>query len=608
MTLQEKLDNLPAKPGCYLFKDKQGQVLYVGKALILRNRVRSYFQKSRPFHPRTALLVKRIADVEVFVVDNEIEALILENTLIKDRKPRFNVNLKDDKSYPSIRVTNEDFPQVFVTRKIVRDGSSYFGPYTDVKNLRFTLKTLQRLFPIRTCKYNLNEETIRRKSVSLCLEYYIKKCKGPCQGLHSREEYDAVIRQVKSFLRGKTDDILKSLKREMEEQSARLEFEEAARTRDKLQALQTYRNTQKVVQNDGRDRDIIALAREDNDACAVLMKIRDGKVLGRVHKYIGDAEWYGTDDLIANFVRNYYLETEDLPQDILTETPVAEHETLERLLSGKSGRRVHFTTPQIGEKKKLVDMARKNARFLLEELKLQKIKAGERVPHAVKALKRDLRLEREPRRIECFDISNIQGTDPVAAMVCFVDGKPRKSEYRVFHIRVKETPDDFAMLREAVQRRYSRLLKENKSLPDLIVIDGGKGQLSGVVRVLRELGLEKQPVIGLAKRLEEVFFPGVSDAQMLPRTSSSLKLIQQLRDEAHRFGVMHHRKRRKKRTLVSEIDRIEGIGPRRHSQLLKRFGSVKKIREADVEQLIRVGGLPQKIALNVYNHFHGAGE
>ncbi len=606
MTLQEKLDNLPAKPGCYLFKDRQGQVLYVGKALILRNRVRSYFQKSRPFHPRTALLVKRIADVEVFVVDNEIEALILENTLIKDRKPRFNVSLKDDKSYPSIRITHEDFPRVFVTRKIVRDGSSYFGPYTDVKNLRFTLKTLQRLFPIRTCKYNLNEETIRRKSVALCLEYYIKKCRGPCQGLQSREEYGEVIRQVKSFLKGKTDELLRTLKTEMEAQSARLEFEEAARTRDKLQALQNYRNTQKVVQNDGRDRDIIAAVKEDNDACVVLMKVRDGKVLGRVHKYIGDAEWYDTADLLTNFVRDYYLENEDLPQDVLTEVAVAESETLAAILTEKSGRRVHFSTPRIGEKKKLVEMTRKNARFLLEELKLQKLKAGERVPHAVKALKRDLRLEREPRRIECFDISNIQGTDPVAAMVCFVDGKPRKSEYRVFHIRVKQTPDDFAMMREAVERRYGRMLRENKPLPDLIVIDGGKGQLSSVVSVLKKLNLERQPVIGLAKRLEEVFFPGVSDAQMLPRTSSSLRLIQQLRDEAHRFGVMHHRKRRKKRTLTSEIDKIDGIGPRRHNQLLTRFGSVKKIAAASVEELIRTGGLPQAVALNVFNHFHKA--
>lgn len=603
MTLKEKLDNLPARPGCYLFKDAKGTVLYVGKAISLRSRVRSYFQKSRPYHPRTELLVQRIADVDIFVVDNEIEALILEDALIKDRKPRFNVRLRDDKSYPYIRITHETFPRVFVTRKRVRDGSHYFGPYTDVKTLRYTLKTLHRLFPIRTCQADLTPEVVRRKSVDLCLEYYIKKCQGPCQGLQSPEEYAAMIKEVKRFLSGQTDHLVKNLRARMQALSDRLEFEEAARLRDKLQALENYRNSQKVVQTDERDRDVIAVAREDDDACVVLIKIRDGKVLGRVHKYIAHAEWHATAELLGSFAGRYYGEHEDIPQDILLEEMVPEKEALEKWLSDRSGRRVYIRAPRIGDKKKLVDMARKNARFLLEELKLQKLKRDEKTSRTVKALQKDLRLPAAPRRIECFDISNIQGTDPVAAMVCFVDGKPKKSEYRVFHIRVKETPDDFAMMREAVERRYSRLLREKKPLPDLIIVDGGKGQLSSAVSVLRSLGLEQQPVIGLAKRLEEVFFPGVSEAHMLPRVSSSLRLIQQLRDEAHRFGVRHHRKKRKKRTLKSELDAIDGIGAQRRARLLKQFGSVKHIREATVDELQK-SGLPLKVAQNVFHYFH----
>ncbi len=603
MELSEKLKNLPLKPGCYLFKDKEGTVIYVGKAILLRNRVRSYFQKSRPHDARLQLLVKKIVDVEVIVVDSEIEALILENNLIKDRKPRFNVDLKDDKSYPFIRITKEDFPQVFVTRKIIRDGSSYFGPYTDVKNLRSTLKTLQNIFPVRSCKYDLSPQVLKRGSVKLCLDYYINKCKGPCQLKFSKEEYGNVIGKVRRFLKGKTDELVKEIKNEMESLSDNLEFEEAARTRDKLLALETYRNNQKMVQSDYRDRDVIVVKKEDNDACAVLVKIRDGKILGRIHKYLKNTEWFDEATLLNSFINDYYISTEDLPQDILVLHEIESQKTIEDFLSESGHRKVSFIFPQIGEKKKLIDLCLKNAAYLLQELKLQKLKAKDYVPHSVKALQRDLRLEKAPRRIECFDISNIQGTDPVASMVCFVDGKPKKSEYRKFNIRIKSTPDDFAMMREAVERRYSRLKREEKDFPDLIILDGGKGQLSSAYAILKKLSIENQPIIGLAKRLEEVFFPGVSDAQMLPRTSSSLKLIQQLRDEAHRFAITAHRKRRKKRTLTSELDKIDGIGENRRNFLLNTFGSVKKIKEASLEMLVSRGKLPQKTAQNVFEFF-----
>lgn len=603
MSLKEKLANLPVKPGCYLFKDKDGKVLYVGKAVVLRNRVKSYFQK-KPLEPRLQAMVNKIKDVEIFVVDSEIEALILENNLIKDRKPRFNVNLKDDKSYPFIRITNEDFPQVFVTRKIVRDGSSYFGPYTDVKNLRYTLKTMQQVFYIRSCKYELTPQVIKKGSVQLCLDYYIKKCKGPCQSLFSKEEYAQVIEKTRRFLKGKTEEIIRELKAEMEQQASNLEFEDAAQTRDKILRLENYRNTQKMVQSDSRDRDVVVIKKEDDDACVVLVKIREGKILGRIHKYIKQAEWYSEVKLLDTFINDYYFTTEDIPQDILVQFNSESQELVGSYLSERSERKVSFISPQIGEKKKLIDLCLKNAAYLLEELRLQRLKAKDYTPHAVKALERDLRLKKTPRRIECFDISNIQGTDPVASMVCFVDGKPKKSEYRKFNIRVKSTPDDFAMMREAIERHYSRLIRENKDFPDLIVVDGGKGQLSSAVSILKKLGVKDQPIIGLAKRLEEIFFPGVSDSQMLPHTSSGLKLIKQLRDEAHRFAVTSHRKRRSKRTLTSQLDAIEGIGENRRNKLLKTFGSVKNIKKATLEELVNKGKLPQNTALSVVEFFN----
>ena len=604
MTLQEKLNNIPSKPGCYLFKDHKGAILYVGKAGVLRNRVRSYFQKSRPFHPKLEALMRRVTDLEWIITDSEVEALILEYNLIKEHRPRYNVTYRDDKSYPYIRITNEDFPQVFITRKLVRDGSHYFGPYTNVKEVRYTLKTLQRIFLIRSCKYDLNADTIRQKKVPLCLDYYIKKCRGPCQGLQSKEEYNAIIQRVRRFLEGKTNDLAKELRAEMEAHAKRLEFEDAALLRDRLETLEKYRNSQKIVQNDFKDRDLIAVVKEDDDGCAVLFRIREGKVIGRLHRYLSKVEWKDKSALTENFINTYYFKSDDIPQEILVEHLPENPVAIEEWLSKRSGRHVHIAAPRIGEKKKLIDMALKNARYLLEELKLQKLKAKDYVPHTIKALQRDLRLPKLPRYMECFDISNIQGSDPVASMVCFVDGKPKKSEYRKFKIQSKDTPDDFAMMREAVKRRYSRLLREGKTLPDLIIVDGGKGQLSATLAVLTELGLGQQPVIGLAKRLEEVFLPGLREAQMLSHTSSALKLLQQIRNEAHRFAVTFHRQRRKKRTLISELDNIAGIGPKRRVRLLQRFGSVKQIATASIQELIEKGGLPKNTAQNVYRYFH----
>jgi excinuclease ABC subunit C len=602
-TIEDKLKNLPAKPGCYLFKDKNKKILYVGKAGVLRNRVRSYFQ-SGPIHPKIDALVKRIADIEYIVTDSEVEALILENNLIKKHKPRYNVNLRDDKTYPYIRITNEDFPQVFVTRKVIRDGSHYFGPYTDVKNVRYTLKTLQQIFTIRSCKYNLTPEVIEKKKVQLCLDYYIHKCKGPCQALQSKEDYQIEIDRVNRFLKGKTDDLVKEIRNEMNSCSERMEFEEAARFRDKLNALENYRNAQKVVYHDAVDRDILAVAKEDDDACAALFKVRESKITGRIHYYMAQVEWQTLPEIITTFIEQYYFKSDEIPQEVYIQEEIGNEKTVVSWLSERLGKKVNILVPQQGEKKKLVDLAQKNAKYLLEELKLQKLKSKDYVPHVVKALQRDLRLKKEPRYIECFDISNIQGTDPVASMVCFIDGRPKKTEYRRFKIQTKDTPDDFAMMREVVKRRYLRLLKENKKLPDLIMIDGGKGQLSSALGVLNDLGIQNQQIIGLAKRLEEVFFPGISDAQMLPHTSSSLRLMQQIRDEAHRFAITFHRERRKKRTIASELDRIEGIGPQRRKQLLKTFGSIKNIKKLSVNELVEKGKIPTNTAQNIFNYFH----
>ncbi len=600
--VEKKLESVPAKPGCYLFKDQNGAVIYVGKAAVLRQRVRSYFQPSRPLHPKLTALVRRISDIEWIITDSEVEALILENNLIKEHKPRYNVSLKDDKSYPYIRITNEDFPRIFITRKIVRDGSEYFGPYTNVKNVRNALRTLQRIFPTRSCKYDLTPEVIQSKKIPLCLDYYIHNCKGPCQGLQTKEEYGQIIDRVRKFLKGKTSELIREIRAEMQQYAERLEFEEAARVRNRLELLENYRNTQKVVQNDFRDRDIVAVAREGNDACAVLFKVREGKIIHRVHYYLNQIAWAEEGEILESFLKQYYTKTDDIPQEIDVSQEPPSQDILEQWLHHKAQRKVIIRQPRIGEKKKLVEMTQKNARYLLDELKVQKLKRA--VPKAVTSLQKDLKLPVAPRRMECFDISNIQGTDAVASMVCFVDGKPKKSEYRKYKIRTKDSPDDFAMMREVITRRYRRLLAENKPLPDLIVVDGGKGQLSSAVQALRELGVEDQPIIGLAKRLEEVFLPNWKDAQMLPHTSPALRLLQHIRDEAHRFAVTFHRKRRQKRTLRSELDDIPGIGVKRRQQLLQNFGSVKEIKQASLQELIQVGKIPASVAREVWNFFH----
>ena len=604
IALGEKLEHLPSGPGVYQHKDAAGKVLYVGKAKNLRNRVRQYFQRSRAVDPRIELMLSKATDLEIIVTDSEVEALILEANLIKRLKPRYNVTLKDDKSYPYIVVTHEPYPRVFITRTIRKDGSRYFGPYTDVKNVRSALKAIRDIFMIRSCNYAIDDEVIRKKKIRVCLDYHIKKCEGPCEGLVSRERYQGMINQVASLLKGKTGTLIRTLRAEMEAHAGAMRFEEAAVLRDRIKGLEAYSERQKAVDLDPTDRDIVAYAAEGDDACGVVFKLRDGKMIGRQHHYLTNVEGKPAPEILETLLQQHYLEAEDIPKEIFIPGDVEDPSSMQQWLSDRRGETVALIRPSGGEEEKLVRLTASNARFLLDELKLQRMKRADYVPHAVKSLQRDLRLERLPRKIECFDISNTQGRDSVASMVVFEDGKAKKSEYRKFKIHSVAGPDDFASMREVIERRYSRLIEEQGAFPDLIMVDGGKGQLSSAVEVLDKLGMTDQPIIGLAKRLEEVFLPRRAEPELIPKASSGLRLLQQVRDEAHRFAITFHRSLRTKRTLQTELDLIAGVGKKRAKELLEAFGSVQGVKFATGEQLAEIVG--EKVAEKIREYFNAA--
>ena len=615
--LEIKLANLPTNPGIYQFKDKNGKVIYIGKAKNLRNRVRQYFT-SKPVGPRLERMISLIRDVELINTDSEVESLILEMNLIKQMKPRYNINLKDDKSYPYIVITNEPYPRVFPTRKRRNDGSKYFGPYTDVGTMRYSLKMMRDIFMVRNCNLKITQEAIDKKKFKVCLEYHIHKCEGPCEGLVSEQRYNEMIKEVEKVINGKTASLINEISEKMRIASEKMNFEEAAMIRNKIQSLEVYAERQKVVSEDLLDKDIFAFVKEENDACAMVLNVRDGKVIGKRHFYIDNVEEKmeagGEDEILETVIFKYYSENNFIPDEIYLQKELENTDAISEWFKQKFDRKVDISVPQRGDKVKLVSMVKANARYMLDELKLQRLKR-EFIPHSITALKRDLRLTKLPRRIECFDISNIQGTDTVASMVVFYDGKAKKSDYRKFKIRssLNEVgkPDDFASMREVIYRRYIKIaqpdavpqnennvhgekaeiieITDQKSkisnstgwdaVPDLIVIDGGKGQLSSAVQVLNDIGLKNLNIIGLAKRLEEVFLPEHAEAQSIPKTSSGLKLLQRVRDEAHRFAITFHRSLRDKRTLKSELETIKGIGKKTAQKLLTDFGSVEKIKE-----------------------------
>ncbi|PID59263.1 MAG: excinuclease ABC subunit C [Ignavibacteriae bacterium] len=600
--LISKLKAVPALPGIYQFLNSDKKIIYIGKAKNLRSRINSYFRKNLD-SPKTEALVKKVSDFDIIATENEIEALVLENNLIKKYKPRYNVNLKDDKTFPYIRVTKEPYPQVFPTRDVVQDGSKYFGPYTDVKSMKASLRMINKTFKIRSCTYFIDDEVIEKKKIKVCLDYHIKKCDGPCEGLISEEDYGKMVDQVIKVLRGKTNILIDELTEEMYNYSKNLNFEKAGEIRDKIKQLKVYSEKQKVVTTDFDDKDIFSVAVEAKDVACTILIIRSGRLVGKRQLKL-NAEVDEEISRIYNAVlKFYYGELVEIPKTIILETLPFDDKVLLDWLNSKADKRVSFFIPKIqSEAKSLLNMCKQNAILHLKDIQLQKMKKEGNLPYVLSSLKRDLRLTSLPRKIECFDISNLQGTDTVASMVVFVDGKPKKSLYRKYIIKSVDGPNDFASMQEVIERRYSKLKKENEPLPNLIMVDGGKGQLSSAVAILKELGFKKFEIIGLAKRLEEIFFPEISEAQTIPKTSSSLKLLQHLRDEAHRFAITFHRQRRDSRTLQTELTEIEGIGKKNAQKLLTEFISIEEIKAASEEKLSKVIGKAKgKLVFDFYN-------
>lgn len=605
--VSEKVANLPFSPGVYIYRDKGGSVLYVGKAKKLRNRVRSYFQESRPVDGRISLMVSKIDDLEVIVTDSEAEALILENNLIKQYQPRYNILYRDDKSYPYICITKESKPRVYPTRTIIKDGSKYYGPYDSVGAMKRTLETIRKAFDLCTCAVSIKniDKTRGVPKWHSCFDDYLENCSGDWND----ELYNETIKKVEQLVNGQTDALLRELKEEMQIASDALAFEEAAKLRDSYIAVERFSQKMKMVADKKVDRDVFAVNVADDlgEACGVLFKIREGKLIGKFHRFLKNIDGLSIHDLIQSFVEDYYTGqyTAAIPDEVYISHAMTDDEPLVEYLYQERAKKVPVHVPERGEKAQLIKMASANARLHLNERRLEKEKAErDRIPHAVKELKEHLKLQRLPRRIECFDNSNLQGSDPVASMVCFVDAKPRKSEYKRFNIKTVVGPDDFASMKEILTRRYTAVMKDGLQIPDLIVVDGGKGQLSSAVAALKEIGFYGEcEIIGLAKRLEEVFVPNRSQPYMIPKKSTALKLLQHARDEAHRFAITFHRSKRSKRTLVTELTDIEGVGEKKAQALLKEFGSVSEIKKADEDALKNVIG--PKLGEKVYNHFKG---
>jgi len=609
VTLKEKIDNLPLSPGVYQFKDSRGNHLYVGKAKRLRNRVRSYLQDSRHHDGRLQVMISKIDDVEVFVTDSEAEALILENNLIKKHQPRYNIMYRDDKSYPYICITQGSKPRVYPTRNVVRDGSKYFGPYDHVGHMRRMLETIRKTFNLCTCAVSpkVIDKSRGTPKWHSCFEDYLENCSGDWD----LEEYQTAIEKVERLLTGKTEDLIREIKEEMQIASDALAFEEAAKLRDSMESLVKYNLKMKIVDNKQVNRDIFAIEVDEElqEACGVLFKVREGKLIGKFHRFLKNIMGTSRDMMIQSFVEDYYTGqfAGAIPDEVYISEEMEDPEPLAEYLWEQHHKKVPIRVPVIGEKKHLINMAISNAKLNLSQRKLEKQKSEkERIPQSVKDLKEFLQLQRLPRRIECFDNSNIQGTDPVASMVCFVDATPRKSEYKRFKIKSVVGADDYASMKEIVMRRYKRVKKEKLQPPDLILIDGGKGQLNAALEGLREIDFEgHSEVAGIAKRLEEVFLPGKANPYMIPKTSPALRLLQRARDEAHRFAINYHRDKRSKRTLKTELTEIAGIGEKTAAELIKTFGSVKRIQQAEEAQLQEVIG--KKKGSVVFEYFAGKG-
>jgi excinuclease ABC subunit C len=605
--LQEKLDALPTKPGVYLMKDAAGHILYVGKAVNLRARVRSYFHASAGYSPKLQRLVTGIADVDFIVTASELEALILESNLIKRHKPKYNVRLKDDKRYPYIKLTwQEDYPHVLIVRRMEQDGARYFGPFTAAWAVQQTLHTLRRVFPYLTCN-----RTITGQDERACLYLDIGQCLGPCIGAASKEEYRTMIDGLCRFLEGKADEIVANLKAQMQAAAEQWSFEQAATYRDQLAAIQRVIERQKIVSTAMADQDVIAFARADGDACVQVFFIRHGRLIGREYFVLDGAAGEADPEVVASFVKQFYDKAAYVPPEILLPHEIDEALVIEEWLRSRRGNKVVLRVPRRGQKRDLVNMAAENAAETLKHLRAQWSVDEGKQSSALAELQERLGLEAPPNRIECYDISTTQGSATTGAMVVFVKGVPRSSDYRRFKIRTVEGTDDYASMREVLRRRFRRVTEPDletsqapggkKSswdlLPDLLVVDGGRGQLNVALEVLDEYGLRDEvPAVGLAKQEEEIFLADRAEPVRLPRTSEGLYLMQRIRDEAHRFAVTYHRQVRGRQTVISQLDDVPDIGPRRRSALLKHFGSLESIRAASVEELAAVPGMTRRAA------------
>lgn len=592
--IREALAVLPDKPGVYLMHDKDGKVIYVGKAVVLKNRVRSYFRNLASHTPKVRAMVAKIADIETIVTSSEVEALILECNLIKKYRPRYNIMLKDDKSYPYLKVTlNEEFPRLYVTRRQMRDGAKYYGPYADAGAMHATVKLLRSMFPLRTCR-TMNAERP-------CLNYHIKRCLAPCAGLVSKEEYGNMIKSVCMVLDGRTAELERDLKRRMQEAADNYAFEEAARLRDQLQAVMRLNEQQKAVTGQDSDMDIIGFAKDMTGICVQIFFVRKGKLLGRDNFFLQD-DGESEQEVITAFVKQYYNEASYIPREIaLPVLPDAEEQAvIEQWLAEKAQRKAELVRPQRGVKKDLLQLANDNAVKLLEERLRKGQLSLKNDVQAAEELQQALGLPNPLERMDCFDISHTQGSETVASMVVFRNGSISKKDYRRYKIVSAEgKPDDFKSMQEVVYRRY----KDYEDLPSLVVIDGGKGQLSSALEVIRGLGLHDLPVIGLAKREEEIFKEGQSESILLDRDSAALHLIQRIRDEAHRFAITYHRKLRGKRNLVSVLDHVEGIGSKRRQELWKAFKTLDEMKAASVEELAAVESMNYAAAQKLYDFF-----
>ena len=593
-SIKNALAVLPDKPGVYLMHDAEGKVIYVGKAVVLKNRVRSYFRNLASHTPKVKAMVAKIAEIETIVTSSEVEALILECNLIKKYRPRYNISLKDDKTYPYLKVTlQEDFPRLYMTRRLLRDGSKYYGPYADAGAMHATVKLLRSMFPLRTCR-KMNPDRP-------CLNYHIKRCLAPCAGYVSKEEYGQMIKSVCMVLDGRTTELERDLKQRMQAAAEDYAFEEAARLRDQLQAVERLNESQKAVTNNGGDMDIIGFAQDMTGNCLQIFFVRKGKLIGRDNFFLQDGG-EAQQEVLTAFIKQYYNDATFIPREIvLPQLPEAEEQQLiEAWLCGKAERKVELFVPQRGVKRELLQLANDNALKLLSERLRKGSLSLKNDEQAAEELQQALGLEHSLERMDCFDISHTQGSETVASMVVFRKGSISKKDYRKYKIVSAEgKPDDFKSMQEVVYRRY----KDYEDLPNLVVIDGGKGQLSSALEVIRGLGLADLPVVGLAKREEEIFIPHQSTSILLDRDSAALHLIQRIRDEAHRFAITFHRKLRGKRNLVSVLDHVEGIGPKRRQALWKAFKTLEAMKAASVEELASVDGMNSTAAQALYDFF-----